>query len=103
MTARTLSADIPAFIGRGLGAVGTMPGCTVTLVPYPESCRLWVRVAWDHGGTTDDTRTYARGELMLWLLERLAVAGFDYRRLAWEPAADLGPTDRNPFVTRRAS
>ena len=86
------------WLGRGVGAVGTMPGVTVTVVPYPESCRSWVRVEWGHGGATNIDRTFAPGVLMFWLLTELAVRDLDYRRLVWEPAADLGESGVNPFV-----
>lgn len=103
MSAQCVPETVRHCLGHGAGAVATMPGCSVECVPYPESCRSWVRVRWAGGNTTTDSRPYAPGELMMWLLCILAVRDLNVDRLAWEPDFTAEPSARNPFVGRAAS
>lgn len=97
-------ADLRLWLDLGLGAVGSCPGAVVTLVPYPESNRLWAEVFWTRTGAfTRYSRTFAPGVLMLQLLVDLAVNDIDARELFWVADFDTPAADRNPFTTPGAA
>lgn len=91
-------ADLALYATMGLAAVGTMPGATVELVPYPESCRYWVRVVWPGGGTSSLSRPYAPGVLMWDLAVLLAGRDLDSRQLDWSPDWGVGASEGNPWA-----
>ena len=91
--------DIAHAVLMRCGAVGSCPGAVVTLAPYPESNRFWVRVEWLWtGGVPNCDRTFAPGELMWHLLVTLAVNECRAGDLIWTPDLDVAESRVNPFT-----